>query len=748
MFESLTGEQTQKVENAPWDANALQYLAKGYSVIPLMPKQKGPKLPGWPTFCNELMRPESVKDFYNKNHNIGLALGPASGVCAVDIDTDDEEWLKKIKKLLPESPVKKRGAKGFTAFYKFNGLPSKSVKSDDGTAGIDFLSTGKQTVLPPSVHPMGMNYEWITKETLLSFPKGNLPELSETTLDQLLSLFRPRVKKVEEMPEVHYTDANIETVQKALSYIDPDQSYDNWIQVGLALQSQFGEKEGGEIFVNWSARGKKFDGISECLKKFHSFRDPREITIGTLFFIAKQYGYEESPDFAIEALKAKAQVFESVENTWGKPKEVDGAFVMDREQLKEIILHPVGFIAEVAEWIKKVSLFKQDLFAVAAATSFASICYAKKFMSRTFARTNNYIICVGPSGSGKSKICDNAQWLMANAPIKLRSKLMGEMASSSGLIDELVAREGAAYSYIDEIGHFFKFAKSADSNQYTKQIGAELTKLYSRAENSYTTSAYSSAAKRPVKTINFPCLVLFGQSVPGRLYDSLTTADFDDGFFNRFTIIEISDDERPVRNPDFVNPLEYFPKDIYAFWERLDVWTTNEMRKISSGNNMVGNETPLIPVYTDEAIKMLNDTLDYYSMVLPEQLGRDDMFVKGPLTRAYEQVEKYALTSCEFINDRPVVTERSVRWARAFVEFSLMSIKYRLREIADTPYARDCVNMRKSLPLNKKLTKQEFSVATKAIHINIRQKMTDDLVTQGVLQYVKDETGTYIVRRI
>lgn len=745
MFESLTGEQKTVSKDicTAWDANALQYLAKGYSVVPLAPKQKGPKLNGWTAYCNVLMDPDTAAKFIGNNNNIGLALGPASGVCAVDIDTDDTEWLKKIEKILPESPVKKRGAKGYTAFYQYNGLPSKSVRNEEGTAGIDFLSIGKQTVLPPSIHPSGKEYTWVTPSTLLTFPKGKLPELSETVLDQLLALFRPRVQRVTTVPAKHYKDANVELVEKALEYINPDQSYDAWIQVGLALQAGFGERVGEDIFVRWSAKGQKFDGVVECAKKFHSFHDPREITISTLFYLASQNGYKGESDFSVEALKAKAQLGESIVAGWtAEDKRVE-----DRETLKSIITHPVGWMAEVAEWIKKVSMYKQDLFAVASAAAFVSICFAHKFCGRTEARTNNYIVAVGPSGSGKSKICDNVAWLLNNGPQKLRSKLMGDMASSAGLIDELAARDGAALAYMDEIGQFFRFSKADSSSQYTKAIGAEMTKLYSKATDSYTTTAYSAAAKRPVRTIEQPCLVIFGQSVPERLYGALSSADFDDGFFNRFTLIEINDSEKPEKNPDYEMKQNCYPKQIYEFWEHLDAWTSNESMKLNRGNAVVGAPNPLVMVYTDEANRMLDECFDYYNETLPASLEEGDLFAKT-LTRAYEQIEKYALVACEFVNDRPVVTAESVKWAKAFVDFHLMGIKYRIRDIADTPYAQECINMKNSLPLNKKMTKQDFNIATRAIHINVRQKMMDDLVTQGVLQYVSDETGTYIVRRI
>ena len=755
MFESLTGEQLPKQDKCvAWDENALQYLAKGYSVVPLAPKQKGPKIQGWTRFCEALMTPDEAKAFCNKNNNIGLALGPASGVCAVDIDTDDPEIIKQIERLIPDSPVKKRGAKGYTAFYKFNGAPSKSAKSLDGQSGVDFLSAGRQTVLPPSIHPSGMEYCWLTQQTLLTIDKSTLPELTGTALDQLLALFRPKThieKKQIELPRIeverNYIETNLETAKEALNFIDPDQSYDTWIQVGLALQEGFGPVTGCELFVDWSARGMKFDGIAECSKKFRSFHDPREITLGTLFFLAKQNGYVGPDDFDLAAIKAKAEEGSRMLTLWAKTvEEKPDVALASREELKKIITQPVGAIKMVYDWIRKVSPVRQDVFAVAAATSVVSAFYGHKFRGHTRTYTNNYIICVGPSGCGKSAVCDNALWLMSNGPTRLHARLMGEMASAPGMIDELVRKDGVAYSFIDEIGQFFRFAKGEGSSQYTQAIGTEMTKIYSKANYVYQTQAYSAAAKRPVREIDHPCFIIFGQSVPNRLYGAVTSDDFQDGFFNRFTIIEVTEDERPEKNKDCVAPDDEPPTDIYEWWNHLDAWTVNEANKIRPQAYNTGGVNILSVPYTEEAEKLLDECFEYYNYTLPNSLDSKDLFRKT-LTRAHEMLDKYSLTACEFVDDRPVVTVNSVRWAKAFVDFHLLGLREHVRELGDTPYARDCITMKNCVEVGKRYTKGEFYAATSVIHINVRQKMIDDLVTQGVFAYEKDESGTYIVRR-
>jgi hypothetical protein len=293
MFESLTGGQQAQTKDicVAWDANALQYLAHGYSVIPLMPRQKGPKLGGWSNYCEQLMDPDTARQHCGKNNNIGLCLGPASNLCAVDIDTDDPELIKKIEKLLPVSPLRKKGAKGYTVFYRYNGMDSKSVKDDKGN-GLDFLSKGRQTVLPPSIHPSGIEYQWLTSTTLLDVDKKDLPELPITAIEQVLALFKAPVvpkKESERVPMQFYQDAAIEDARLALTYLDADESYEQWVQIGLALNSAFGDEKGFELFNEWSAKGSqgKYDGTAKCYKKYRSLENPEQITINTLFFYAR-----------------------------------------------------------------------------------------------------------------------------------------------------------------------------------------------------------------------------------------------------------------------------------------------------------------------------------------------------------------------------------------------------------------------------------------------------------------------------
>lgn len=123
-------------------------------IIPLCPNQKNPIIKEWSKYCNELPSEELIDKWKSSypDSNIGLCLGSASKMIAVDIDK--EEALS----LAPLSPIVKKGAKGETRFFKFNG--EEQFKRHD--IGIELLSSGSQTVMPPSIHPQTQKpYEWL-----------------------------------------------------------------------------------------------------------------------------------------------------------------------------------------------------------------------------------------------------------------------------------------------------------------------------------------------------------------------------------------------------------------------------------------------------------------------------------------------------------------------------------------------------------------------------------------------------------
>jgi len=88
---------------------------------------------------------------------------------------------------------------------------------------------------------------------------------------------------------------DIREVRDALACLDPDESYDQWIKVGMSLRST-GHPDGFTLWKEWSKRGRKYNE-AEMEEKWDSF-SPREdgVTIRTLFYLAEQVGYQRPID--------------------------------------------------------------------------------------------------------------------------------------------------------------------------------------------------------------------------------------------------------------------------------------------------------------------------------------------------------------------------------------------------------------------------------------------------------------------
>lgn len=134
---------------------APRYWAKGLPVIPLRPKQKMPTPQGWQMYADRMPNKDEQEVWMMQypNGNIGLPMGPVSGLIAIDIDTDDELVKEVLEKVLPPSPWHRVGKKGSVRVYKYNGERTTRIKSSEGAMIVEILSKGTQFVLPPSIHP-------------------------------------------------------------------------------------------------------------------------------------------------------------------------------------------------------------------------------------------------------------------------------------------------------------------------------------------------------------------------------------------------------------------------------------------------------------------------------------------------------------------------------------------------------------------------------------------------------------------
>ena len=327
------------MEKSPFAQAAPELVAKGFSVVPIKRKDKGPIPKRWQELSHRANTPEEIQKWSMiSGANIGLVLGKASGLVALDYDNYPEFW-EEVVSILPQSPVTKKGAKGFTAFYRYSGQKNLSWKYRDPKTGrsetvIDLLSDGRQTVIPPSIHPKGFPYVWTSRRVVIDVLLDGYPQLGEEEIElicEVLERFDAKCSRMTEPrgepfqgPGVDFNEA-----QELLSYIHPDLDYDSWSKVGMGLKAEFGDSA-YPLWDSWSSEGQKYSGPDDTRKHWESFQKTG-ITIGTVIKFAQEEGYDprvpKDSDFIniwSEGAIAKMEQLEqeiNASSSNGQPKE-------------------------------------------------------------------------------------------------------------------------------------------------------------------------------------------------------------------------------------------------------------------------------------------------------------------------------------------------------------------------------------------------------------------------------------------
>jgi len=179
IYESRNQNSRLQLEflNARWQnkeelLNLAAYLyERGFTVIPLLPRQKSPtfvwrefrsRRPSW-TELQQIF--ENAVQVYGIDINIGTITGKEHNFVVVDVD-DMEAWRQFERAarlsldLIPVWMVKT--GRGFHIYFKHPEgvvLPYKG-KAKGGIKGVELLGDGHIVVLPPSVHSSGILYQW------------------------------------------------------------------------------------------------------------------------------------------------------------------------------------------------------------------------------------------------------------------------------------------------------------------------------------------------------------------------------------------------------------------------------------------------------------------------------------------------------------------------------------------------------------------------------------------------------------
>jgi len=282
------------------------YIRHGWLLVPIPPGTKGPEGPGsvgWNREERCLSRVEQL----NPDHQGGYGLAHAySGTMALDVD----DWEMGRNDLLlqgidldalytaPDAVAIESGNPGhgklLYAMPMGLPLPSKKLISNKKNY-LDFrcgTRAGRtcQDVLPPTIHPdTHVPYKWGGGGNWAHLPPIPAPLL--TYWQSLIAKDKDRV-----IPSGGVLNTSWAEVSDLLASIPPDIDRDNWVAVGMALHwvgtSTDRLDEALTIWDEWSAKGHKYEGFTDLLARWPGFHAEGGRSIGTLFHIAKEHGWQ------------------------------------------------------------------------------------------------------------------------------------------------------------------------------------------------------------------------------------------------------------------------------------------------------------------------------------------------------------------------------------------------------------------------------------------------------------------------
>jgi hypothetical protein len=283
----------------------------GFDVILLYPKSKKPIGNDW----SEKRRASwaALQRRYKQEMNIGVRLGAHSKVeggyvHCIDLDIRLAESAPtarlKLKEVLDgvnlkTLPMVRSGSGGDSRhLYFITDKPlrscklargSKKIIGPDGRPHLDYeielLGTGKQVVLPPSIHPYGGGYEWDRQFDFEAYDLGMTPPFIPSDLFEGLDADD---EEVEAKEPLGLTLKEAEGLLEDLP-LDWCDDHDQWFRVGMALHHEFsGADEALALWVEWSKKSDKFDA-SVFKGRWRSFgKSKRVVTMATIVSVARE----------------------------------------------------------------------------------------------------------------------------------------------------------------------------------------------------------------------------------------------------------------------------------------------------------------------------------------------------------------------------------------------------------------------------------------------------------------------------
>ena len=733
-------------QDSPYARVGAELVDMGYHAIPVLP---GSKRPGsmshgewygdmdWSRFCDRLPT-EIETSIWSRWPDAGVCVAIDKQLKVIDVDTDDADIRAAIEAVIPAPLVKKKGQKGYSAFYRGSeNIVSRpfSLVLPGGFESriIDLLAYGRQTVLPPTIHPdSGKSYEWITEDTLLDTPIEKLPELPDDIAQRLddalrpfgeLREFKPLARSGEDVfGDTIWREAN----NFALANLEA------WVPALFAPADLKRNRNGYRARAFWRGVenhnvGIHPDGITDW--GGGTSYTPISLVMAAMQtnmfepaydWLVKQTGYKpdeeewvsRGAESARRIAEKSRQRRESKPVTPAAPLEDTPLVRAPRGKLDPFTPQAAGgLIGAIAQWSLDTARRPVPEFSVLAGLSFVATMFGRQVVGPTGAGINLYLVGVAGPGFGKEHAHKTIQTVALDSGMQ---DLIGPGEVTSGSAIEKVCRRRPVFVMPwDEMGVVLQSVTGAGSSSWAKTIRKVLLEIFSKSTSVWSGKEHADPQRdSSAEPIYAPTVSLFGMSTPTTFYRGLTEETLSDGFVARMVVIEAN--QRPARQD--APPLMVTPVTLsQALKDARQALPVPDTAKANWRNPFMRPHLYTVP-WADEQAESKWLAIEDWQYEQIEDHGAHD----GLIGRTAEHVIKIATVRALSNNPRePRVTVDDVEWAYAIVQRSIDTLDAGAREhMAGSQFEELCKAIMRALrraggtlPQSKLVTRTGISKA-------------------------------------
>lgn len=335
------------------------FVDTGFAIHWLHPRGKNPIGNGWQE--RPVATLEGLKSSYGPGYNVGVRLGEWSRVAGgylhvldmdIRLESEAPDAWDALREFFPTAeaicPIVQSGSGGESRHlylitekpFRTRKIATSGVKfigadgSEHWTWEIDLFGTGKQVVMPPSIHPVtGLPYRWLREFDFDVLPLGLGPWIAsevvtaagadEDTSDD--ELYDPAIT---DPP----TDLSIDEVRFHLWNLGEKRwYYDHWFRIGMALHHQFQAGiDGLRLWEKISRERRKYEkgGTARKWRSFRKICRKRPVTFRTVIEWSREDSAADYGD-QFEDLPELSEVVAPAED-WteliGSPSSTDNDF--------------------------------------------------------------------------------------------------------------------------------------------------------------------------------------------------------------------------------------------------------------------------------------------------------------------------------------------------------------------------------------------------------------------------------------